>query len=284
MKAANVRTSAITEKTVVFVPSCDKYSDLWKPFFMLFKRHWPDCPFQVYLGANELAYPDEKIITMTSNVGSNWSRSMIDYLSRLRSEYVILILEDFFIRRKVNSASIINCLDQLDSMQGDMLRLIPRPKPDHRIPGCETIGECDPESSYRVSTQAAIWRRESLLRLLVPGESIWQFEVDGSKRSAALGMRMLACWKPTIDYGVHVVEKGQWYPSQARLFRNAGIGCDFSKRKVLPWSHELRLRIIMHVRNAIYMLPAASRERVLFELKRVFRVKRASETKREQSA
>jgi len=36
----------------ILIPSCDKYSDLWRPFFTLFWRHWPDCPFPVYLGSN----------------------------------------------------------------------------------------------------------------------------------------------------------------------------------------------------------------------------------------
>ena len=40
------------EKSVscaVVVCSCDKYSDLWDPYFELFKKFWADCPYPVFL-------------------------------------------------------------------------------------------------------------------------------------------------------------------------------------------------------------------------------------------
>lgn len=40
----------------VVVASCDAYADLWEPFFRLFRRYWPDCPYPVYLGSNFRTY------------------------------------------------------------------------------------------------------------------------------------------------------------------------------------------------------------------------------------
>ena len=36
----------------ILVVSCDRYRDLWTPFFTLFQRYWPDCDMPVYLGTN----------------------------------------------------------------------------------------------------------------------------------------------------------------------------------------------------------------------------------------
>lgn len=33
----------------VLVASCDKYADLLHPFSILWKKYWPDCPFETVL-------------------------------------------------------------------------------------------------------------------------------------------------------------------------------------------------------------------------------------------
>ena len=33
----------------VIVTSCDAYHDVETPFIMLFRKHWPDCPFELVL-------------------------------------------------------------------------------------------------------------------------------------------------------------------------------------------------------------------------------------------
>jgi len=56
-------TNELNGKIAVLVVSCDKYADLWPPFFQLFLRFWPECPFSVYLISNQKgpAYHDVKL-------------------------------------------------------------------------------------------------------------------------------------------------------------------------------------------------------------------------------
>ena len=51
----------------VLVISCDRYADLWRPFFELFWRHWPDCQGPVYLGSNFTDYSDPRVQTIKVN-------------------------------------------------------------------------------------------------------------------------------------------------------------------------------------------------------------------------
>jgi hypothetical protein len=37
----------LCDRIAIPVVSCDKYSDLWQPFFALFDRFWPDCPLDI---------------------------------------------------------------------------------------------------------------------------------------------------------------------------------------------------------------------------------------------
>ncbi|MCX8008474.1 MAG: hypothetical protein N3A54_02085 [Patescibacteria group bacterium] len=79
----------------ILVLSCDKYSDLWDPFFDLFKRYWKDCPFPVYLGSNTKKYSDGSIKTILSGSPKDWSTDLLNIVDKIREEFLFIWLEDF---------------------------------------------------------------------------------------------------------------------------------------------------------------------------------------------
>src|SRR4051794_37784312 len=113
----------------LLVVSCDPYADLWPPFFALLRRHWADCPFPVYLGTGENSRPPEGVAVLRSAGGKDWSRCMRDYLDALPQPYVLVMLDDFFLRRAVSNADVVACLRFAEANQATQVRLIPRPKP-----------------------------------------------------------------------------------------------------------------------------------------------------------
>jgi hypothetical protein len=231
---------ALAASCTVLAPSCDAYSDLWQPFFTQFFRHWPDCPFQVCLGSNRQRYDDSRVTTITADHGNNWTNRVRAQLQTIQTPYVLMILEDFFLRSRVRTADVLECLAFIDACHGHMVRLVPRPSPDDPVPGHPALGRVRPGSPYRLSTQAAIWRRETLISLMRDDESIWQFELDGSPRSAAMADGFYAVWKPVMTYGHHVVERGKWFRTAAAEFGAMDIGCDFARRPIMTHAEMAR--------------------------------------------
>lgn len=174
---------------------------------------------------------------MKSEGGRDWSRCMIDYLERLAEPYVLLMLDDFFLRRAVPTNKIMACLDFARNHHATQVRLIPRPKPTRRIPNETIVGEAESGSPYRLSTQAAIWDRVQLHSLLRTGESIWQFEHEGNVRVNSQLRGFYSTWAPILPYegffSHHVVEKGLWFPHEKWIFAHHDIGCDFGRRGTL---------------------------------------------------
>jgi hypothetical protein len=256
----------------IVVPSCDAYSDLWEPFLRLLDKYWLDRSMPIYFGTNELSVQG-RVVVLMSDRGSIWSDRLIDYLQRLDCEYVLLMLEDFFLRRPVRDAEVQACLTFMRESGAHMVRLVPLPRPTCRLPGNHRFGICEPGSPYRLSTQAAIWRRSTLLGLLRPGETIWQFEIAGSQRSSSLREGFYSVWKPVLPYpGMlvhHVVEKGKWFPHEAWRFRRAGIGCDFARRGTLPWGHTLMVQCVRVADLGLRPLPWRARERVKVVVRRL---------------
>lgn len=221
--------------------SCDAYDDLWPPFFSLLTKHWPDCPFQVYLGTERKTYyGNYGLTTLHSHVDRrDWSGLLIDYLGQISNERVLIMLEDFFMRSRVATDEVMRCLQFSQIHKAVQTRLIPRPPPTTRMAGEDLIGECELGSPYRLCAQAAIWDRRALRDLLRPGESIWQFEREGNKRASMQNSGFYSVWRSVLPYeglfAHHVVEKGKWLPFEKWIFGRQEIGCDFGKRATLPW-------------------------------------------------
>ncbi len=211
----------------VYVASCDSYADLCPGFFNAFQRYWPDCEYSVYLGSDHTPCNLAHATPLLSDVGNIWSLRVRDHLRCIKEPYVLFMLEDFFIRKPVDTGMVREALRFAQAEDAGLVRLIPRPGPNSTINNHDWIGECVGCYPYRICTQASIWNRTYLIQLLSESESIWQFEHNVQKRSIASQKRIYAAQVDVIPYrGVlfhHVVEKGRWIPTEYLKFRIAGI-------------------------------------------------------------
>jgi hypothetical protein len=255
--------------------SCDAYSDLWTPFFTLLDCYWPDCPFPVFLGAGELDCGLRAVTTLKSGGGRDWSKCFQDCLEQLETKYVLVMLDDFFLRRKVSTSEVLKCLRFALMTDAVQLRLIPRPRPTGRLLGEKLIGESGLGSPYRVSTQAAIWNRMRLLEMLRPGETIWEFEYNANARADELPGGFYSVWRPVLPYqgtwAHHVVEKGKWFFHEKWIFGRQNIGCDFSRRETLPLRQTVFYHLAQTVDRLLDFLPWQAKARCKRLLKKSLR-------------
>lgn len=250
----------------LLVLSCDAYADLWRPFFVLLRQRWPDCPYELFLGAGALTFNDPGVTTIGSCAGRDWSRCVLDYIEQIPTPYVLLMLDDFFLRRNVVTEEIRHCLDFAERYHAKQVRLVPRPGPTGKIPGEKWIGLCAHDLRYRISTQGAIWDKNALANLLSPGESAWQFERNANARANHLTSGFYSTWKPVLPYigllAHHVVEKGCWLPHEKWIFSKKKINCEFEKRPCLSWSRTLLYQAAWLLHRFREMLPYRYSERI----------------------
>ncbi|MEA2571429.1 MAG: hypothetical protein QOI24_3430 [Acidobacteriota bacterium] len=216
----------------LLVISCDRYSDLWEPFFRVLRARWPDCPFPLFLGTNHKTCTIDGVTTINIGDDISWTSGVRAMLDRIDSDDVILFLEDFFLIEQVDTTAVLRLVDAARKYRVGSLRLAPLPAPTP-LPTVASpvdgIGIVQPGEVYRVSTQPAIWRRETLHRLLLPGFSAWDFEHLGTQLSAELDDQFWGPLKPSLVYD-HGVEKGKWKPEGVAICRAAGVEPDLSAR------------------------------------------------------
>lgn len=220
-------------KIPLLVVSCDAYSDVWKPFFSVFWKRWPDCPYPVFLGTNHKTYDDSRVTTINVGDDIDWASGVLAMLDQLDCEYFILFLEDFLILQQVETSQVARLLNIAIEEQVGCLRLsaklplaLPPSRPVDKYP---QIGILDSTEPYRVSAQVAIWNAGTIRKLLVPGFTPWEFETFGTQLSQSTQDAFWAVYEPAILYG-QFVEKGKWKPEGLEICAQAGVAVDLDKR------------------------------------------------------
>jgi hypothetical protein len=218
----------------ILVCSCDEYADVWDPFFYLFKSKWDDCPYPLFLSSVTKKYSNPAVhqILVGSRVG--WGDGVLKALKLVLKtsslKYIILMLDDYLLDKKVDTLSVSTCVKALDDLNGHYLRLIPKPPPDRPVAQYDFIGEILKNSPYRTSLQVSIWRVGALMDLIQPNDTPWDMELFGSQRSNQYN-GFYSSYKPIISY-LNGIERGLWVPESVQFLKNKGIFFDTSSRPV----------------------------------------------------
>ena len=228
----------------VIVCSCDKYADLLGPFLTLFRKFWPDCPFELVLITESepaLAGPERFDRTICCGPGMNWASRLVRALEQVTTPYVLMLCDDYYLNRKVDTAQILKRLDEMKRFNASNLRMIPNPKPT----AANTVGrrgdlyEYRKDTAYCIATQAGFWERDFLRRLAEPVASIWEFERYGSFSVTDDPRPLLVT--PTKEFPfLDAVHKGHWEKFGIACLKENGIAYDFSKRGLPPLSIRLK--------------------------------------------
>lgn len=235
----------------ILICSCDEYDDVWPPFFFFFNRHWPDCPWPLYLMTNnkDYNYPGLEIIKVGQGA---WGTRFLRAVSRVKTKYILILMEDYFLLEKPDENFINQAIDFASENNASYLRLYPCPGPDRITAALEDIdiGEINKHSDYRVSLQAAIWDVDYINRLARKDDSPWDFEISGSERTNQMDDRLYSVSTETrypISYYCTAVVKGCWKKEAVKMCRNNRLRLDLKKRKIEPFYLRRNIRPIIEL-------------------------------------
>jgi hypothetical protein len=225
----------------VLVLSCDKFSDAWDPFFKMFFNYWPDCPHPVYLCTETRVYENERVITVKPGKELGWSARLQWALQNIPEEYIIFLLEDYILLKPVSNNRIEHHFNVLKETKSCYLRLFPCPGPDESLKGHPGIGVIRPGSPYRNCTQAAIWKKDAILSIIDPNESVWDFELIGVKRADHIDGMFLSVEVDEkgdpleegdypITYYCTAINRGKWRREAVKIIRRHGFDVDLKAR------------------------------------------------------
>ena len=227
--------------------SCDKYDDAWFPFFKLFQIMWPDCPFPLYLNteAKDFAFDGLDITclhpaSLTDAKGNaiSWSNRLKQAVEKIEAEYIVFLLEDFFLKSPVRSEMIEDCLSWMDQDPSVVFIDFYHAPHEQEIANKE-FSPTKRDYDWAINANAALWRKDFLLSIL-RDENPWDFEFLATARWRKTKYKVythLDGFAPVFDYlyqtdlaSWSAIYKGQWIKDVPALFAAHGIEMDFEKR------------------------------------------------------
>lgn len=199
----------------ILVNSCDKYSDVWDPFFLCLKDYYPDCPYDIYLNTETKNYFFQgfNIHCINTYKKCSWGKRFITSLKAINTEFVIVVLDDFFLQTDMKQKRLDNYIELLKSRSDiDCIYLIPQHKGE--IQAEESGLSVIPEGAdYRLSTGPAIWKKERLLRYLKPIDDPWAWEFFGTIRAEKQNTLFYCTNDAVYDYDYvtgGAIWRGKW--------------------------------------------------------------------------
>lgn len=226
--------TTINPNAVAFmVVSCDKYADLWEPFFHCFRKYWPDCPYSVYLVTNEKDYQEPGVTVIKIGEDKSYSDNLKVAISQIEEPWVILWLEDVMLSQPVQTQRLQNIIEQAQSIPVGYLKIGPDLPLSYDDFGGKEIGPIPVGVRYRSAVGIAMYQIKTLKKLLIPGASAW--ELDTSRISDGLqepfyALTSKAARRPPIVW-VNGVIKGKWYWPSMRFLRKEGFAAALKNRK-----------------------------------------------------
>lgn len=226
------------ELCTVVVNSCDKYEEAWYPFFELIKKYWPNREMNIVLNTEKKQYRHEGLDILCINTKENesWSARLISVLSQIETKYVILLLEDFFLRSYVKEQEVLRCIEYMEQDSQIAVFYFKHITGHDTASKYSGYNEMDLDKKYILNCQAAVWSRDALLGLLEPSESPWDLEERAHLRIGN-SIKKFYCsnvgtysdskenvfdylWALETGYGIC---KSKWLWNNKKLFRKNGI-------------------------------------------------------------
>ncbi len=179
------------------IGSCDAYQPLHKNFDILFKRYWKADTENFFLS-------ETKGIAGYNNIFSqgDWGKRMLDGLDKVNTEYVVFLLEDYYLSETIDDEFLQDHLNTLLEHRADKI-MFDTLYPDG-VYNLESLGndlyKFRNDSQYLNSVQPAIWRTEHIKKVLNKEYSPWDFEIVGNVFAARLNPTILLQARPKKVY------------------------------------------------------------------------------------
>ncbi len=234
-----------TSSVAVLVSSCDSFFDAWRPFSVLFRKFWPDCPFKIFLIVNQLRIRSSLLQPIAVGPDHGWSSNLQLALTQITHPYVLYIQEDYFLTEPVQRNQLGADFESAFESDADSLCFRARTHIDRGFaPINERFGVVPRDSDGRTRCQVTLWKRTALQSVLRSDETAWNFEARGSKRTTNPHiLSYVDRENAPIRYVMSAISRGLWMPEALALCREHRVEIDpFFRPVYSPRAWQRRLQ------------------------------------------
>ncbi|CAI3427832.1 hypothetical protein [Enterococcus cecorum] len=248
-------------RVAILVVGYDGYESLWPPFFELLRKNWIDCPFKIYLVTNELQpnFFNVEVIKTKSNF--QWSKKVRTALKYIKEDYIIMLLEDFFICYDVDTLSVLKCIEF--SFENN-IKYVKMPyyglneKRNSKFKDSDIYYSILQNEKYGISLLPGLWEKNFLINLIgTENYNPWKFEVNMIKEAykhAAIPFTDCMLDNRNLLNIYNGVIQGEFVRDTYKRIVSQGVNVDLSVINLMTKKNEI---ILMLKRVGIKLVPSS---------------------------
>lgn len=198
------------------VMTCDKHDWIVPIFKFFYEKNWLDSPYRVEIltETNAVDYP----AFLAGKV--SWATALINYLKQSNEDKILLTLEDYLIKSKVDTDRV-RIAEKLCEGDVGCVRLSNGPykyflKHTAGYPEINGFKQYPLYKRFSMVAHMGFFQKQFLLDVLKDGENIWETEGKGSVRLKNLGSNWRVLWPKVnvINYATNggLIKKGKLRP------------------------------------------------------------------------
>lgn len=233
----------------LLILSCDKYSDLWDPFYDQLEKNWNDRAIKSYILTDKKTgknYENVEIISAGKNL--SFSERIRYACNEINSKYVFITLDDYFLMNKIDNSEINKILNYIKRNDVDYFRIFPIPKPNKKGFKREGYYNIDLSGNYKVNLYPGIWKRELLSKTVKEELNPWEYEVSLTK--VARENNAVCCMSTGTEFPIlDVIRKGKILNKAYYKLRKESIF--LSKRNRISLLKEVKLDFLFYGKEII---------------------------------
>lgn len=211
----------------ILIMSCNSYDDCWKPFSILYNKYFPN-NYKTYIVTETKTCPYFDTIKKQGQ----WTKRLREALQELKSDYVLLMLDDYFIHDKIDIDKIEECLNHLKETNAIVYNFEMKYR---QCVGLDNSYDIQLNNQhYLNSTQPSIWNRQRLIERLDKDQTAQEWEL--TRISSEYIHLINNTNEKIIDIGYDLTRRpwgivhGLWSRETKELFDKEGIEVDYEKR------------------------------------------------------
>lgn len=233
----------LKDKVTILVCTCDSYEDLWLPFFKLLDKYWKDNDLTIVLNTETktYAYRNLNIVSYPQTRKETYGERIIRNIQHIETKYTLLLLDDFFLRRNVDTIALSNYIEIMNSDDKvDVIYFTKQILGQVEEYSIEGLMKLKKYAMYRLNMQAGLWRTDRLLELWKPIDNPWKWEIFANYMTFDSNEVFLEIDdedKSPFFYGYNKdgmgVFRGKWvYEDVKPLFDENDIDIDYQARGI----------------------------------------------------
>lgn len=169
----------------------DKYMSLMNGFFENLNKNWPTNFLDIYVSLENKIYSKKanQNIQLINTPSKDWSKRFYETLSKVKSKYIILLLDDYWIIKEIKDEIIFTIFDFVIRENLDYISYLKNPSSsDHKLKFISNSKDIsfykrlkNKDYNYFISA-SYIYNVDFLKNILRKYENAWDFEINASFR------------------------------------------------------------------------------------------------------